>query len=132
MDAGGAGQASESDVDAERELARCERNLRVWAQNEVPYLRALVATVESDLRRLKRSVWIMRGMVFMNLVNACWCLSGWPRWSAYMAPVAVWGAGYAFRCSEKLVADIRPLEARQVRVREQMKNIERLANESGT
>lgn len=115
---------------ARANLARIENDLRLWPSRELVMLRGLAASIERDFRWLRRHKWIMRGCVLLNICIGCWLLSSWPKWVASGALFSASGAWYAFRKAEETADHIARLQTRWDVVREHIKNLAGMANES--
>ena len=90
------------------------------------------ASMRQSYRKHTRHMWTCRSMVLFNLACAAWQMArydGAP-WLLVFTPVSVYCAWYSFRTGEKFAGDLKRMRQSLASVREQIKNIQRMANES--
>ena len=97
---------------------------------DLEHLLWLGPLIEADFRFLRRQKWLMRGVVFWNIAAGCACLASWPRPVALLVVLSVYGAWKGFCVAEGWADDERRLGARWAVVREKIKALEGMTNES--
>lgn len=95
---------------------------------------AVMKAAEECMRRMYREhvcrMWVVRGVVFMNLTVIAWDLNAVQGWVQLISVLPMWGAWHAFCTGERFAGDLPQMRAALADVREKIKTAKGLANES--